>query len=102
MVKRRFWTLAALTVLFALVLSACGTPQGSAPAAEAPVAEAPAEEAASEEAAGEAAPAEEAAPAAEEGEKVIIFGLYQEPEMLNPYIRVQTAADDVGQLSEDG
>lgn len=97
MLKRRLWALTALTIILALVLAACGTPPSTAPAAEAPAAEAPAEEAAAE----EAPAAQEAAPAAE-GEKVIIFGLYQEPELLNPYIRVQTAADDVAQLSEDG
>jgi peptide/nickel transport system substrate-binding protein len=40
---------------------------------------------------------------AETGEaKTIIFGLYQEPEILNPFIRTQTAAVDVAGFSEEG
>ncbi len=47
-------------------------------------------------AAPEAAPAGEGAAAeapAEEGEKTIIVGFYQEPEILNPLIRTQTVAE---------
>ncbi len=40
--------------------------------------------------------------AAPEGEKVIVFGLYQEPEILNGYLRTQTAATDVAALSDEG
>jgi peptide/nickel transport system substrate-binding protein len=59
----------------------------------------------------EAAPAEETAPATEEesteaageeGETVIIYGLYQEPEILNPFLLTQVAANDVGSLVNEG
>ena len=58
-------------------------------------------------AAPEAAPAEEGAAAdaeapAEEGEKTIIVGLYQEPEILNPLIATQTVADEAGNFVEEG
>ncbi len=34
--------------------------------------------------------------------KTIIFGLYQEPEILNPYLRTQNAAGEVGALMDEG
>ncbi|MEZ4719854.1 MAG: hypothetical protein R2851_27775 [Caldilineaceae bacterium] len=56
--------------------------------------------------AGESAPADTgdaaAAPAASDGEKTIIWGVYQEPEILNPAIRTQTVANDVAKLTEEG
>lgn len=51
---------------------------------------------------GAAAEAAPAAAAETTGPKTIIFGLYQEPEILNAFIRTQTAADDVAALSEEG
>jgi peptide/nickel transport system substrate-binding protein len=76
--------IAALMTILLLALAACAAP---------PQAAAPVEEAASE----ESAPAE-----GEAGESVIIFGLYQEPEILNPFIRTQTAANDVGRFMDEG
>jgi peptide/nickel transport system substrate-binding protein len=34
--------------------------------------------------------------------ETIIFGLYQEPEILNPYLRTQNAAGEVGSLIDEG
>ncbi|MCB0131784.1 MAG: peptide ABC transporter substrate-binding protein [Caldilineaceae bacterium] len=53
------------------------------------------------EAASDAAPADAAAPA-DEGEKTIIIGFYQEPEMLNPLIRTQTVANEAANFLEEG
>ncbi|MEZ4584436.1 MAG: hypothetical protein R3A10_22865 [Caldilineaceae bacterium] len=39
---------------------------------------------------------------ASDGEKTIIWGVYQEPEILNPAIRTQTVANDVAKLTEEG
>ena len=63
-----------------------------------------------QEAAAEAAPAAEAthapeaeaAPAAAAGDKQIIYALYQEPEILNPYIATQTVAGEVGAFIVEG
>ncbi len=82
--------LMAAATLMLLVMAGC-----SAPAQQA----APAEQ-------GETAPAsaEGPAPAAQtaSGEKVHILGLYQEPELLNPLIRTQTAANLVAGFVEEG
>ncbi len=56
-------------------------------------------------AAPEAAPAGEGAAAeapAEEGDKTIIVGFYQEPEILNPLIRTQTVADEATNFVIEG
>jgi peptide/nickel transport system substrate-binding protein len=91
MKARQHWAMiAALTVGFALALAGCT----AAPPAEAP--------ATAPEAAAPEAGAEAAAPEAAEGEKVIIFGIYQEPEILNNFIRTQTVADVVAGLAEEG
>lgn len=82
-----------LLLVAALVLAACPASQPAAPSSSAP-----AQEAAP---AAEAAPAE-AAPAAAGGDKQIIFALYQEPEILNPYIATQTAAGEVGTFIVEG
>ncbi|MCB0115446.1 MAG: peptide ABC transporter substrate-binding protein [Caldilineaceae bacterium] len=81
----------ALLLLAVFVMAACAT----TPAAT------PADEPAAAETGSEAAEAPEAAPA-ESGSKVAIFGLYQEPELLNPLIRTQTAANDVGGFVGEG
>lgn len=81
----RFFIMLAAVAVLALVVSACASP--AAPATGAGEAAAPA--------------AEEAAPA-EGGGTTIIYGLYQEPEMLNPLIRTQTAAGEVGHLVGEG
>lgn len=94
----KFPALLLVLMVAALVLSAC-------PAAT-PAAEEAAEPAVTEESAGEAAAETGAQPApaetGTEGEKIVIFGLYQEPELLNPLIRTQTAASDVGHFIEEG
>ncbi len=84
----------ALLVLAALVLAACP----AAPATEAPSTADTGSEAAepSTEAPAEASSTESS------GAKVAIFGLYQEPELLNPLIRTQTAANDVGDFIAEG
>ncbi len=96
--KQMWWT-ASIAVATALALTACGgapaaAPQEAAPAAEeatvAPTAEAPAAE----------APAAEAPAVA--GEKVFIYGLYQEPEILNAFIRTQTVAIEAAGYYEEG
>jgi len=92
---RKSSLLFVLFLLTALVVGACTAPAASpaAPAAEAPAAAVPAAEAPAAEAPAAAAPA---------AEKVIIYGLSQEPELLNPLIRTQTAADDVGDFMMEG
>ncbi len=99
--RKQWWMIASLAVVMALALAACGgAPAAPAPAegeAAAPAAEAtvaPAEEA--------APAAEAAAPAAAEGEKVIIYGLPQEPEILNAFIRTQTVAIEAAGYYEEG
>lgn len=85
----RKWSLTvSLMILLAVVFGACSAP-APAPAGDAPADAAPADT-------GEAA-----APAAD-GEKTLIWAVYQEPEILNPYIRTQTVANDVSGLSEEG
>lgn len=95
--RKQWWWIASLAVVAMFALAACGgapaAPQEAAPA-EAAATEAPVEEAA-------AAPAAEA-PAAAEGEKVLIYGLYQEPEILNPFIRTQTVAIEAAGYYEEG
>lgn len=84
-----------LLLVAALVLAACPAAQPAAPSSSAPAQEAaPAAEATKE-------PAAEAAPAAA-ADKQIIFALYQEPEILNPYIATQTAAGEVGTFIVEG
>ena len=83
----------ALLVLAALVLAAC-------PAA--PATQAPATADAGNEAAEPTTAAPEASSTESSGAKVAIFGLYQEPELLNPLIRTQTAANDVGDFVAEG
>ncbi|MCC9077545.1 peptide ABC transporter substrate-binding protein [Litorilinea aerophila] len=82
---------AAAATLLLLVLAGCS---------------APAQQAAPAEQGEQAAPAsaEGSAPAAQtaSGEKVLILGLYQEPELLNPLIRTQTAANLVAGFVEEG
>lgn len=85
MKTRLRWGVLLLTLAALMVLAGCA---GAPPAAT---------ESQPEEAGEEAA-----APADEGGEKVIVFGLYQEPEILNGYIRTQTAANDVAALSDEG
>ena len=81
----RFIALLALLLVAALALTACAAGQPAAPSSSAPAQEAaPAAEATQ-------APEAEAAPAAA-ADKQIIYALYQEPEILNPYIATQTAA----------
>ena len=84
-IPKQWWWIASLAVVAVLALAACS----GAPAA--PQAAAPAEE----EAAAEA-------PAAAAGEKVIIYGLYQEPEILNPFVRTQTVATEAAGYYEEG
>jgi len=89
-VKRQSTWFLAISVLLSLtiVLAACAP--AAAPAA------APAQEG---EAAAPAAGAEQPAAA---GEKTIIYGVYQEPEILNAFVRTQTVASDVAALTEEG
>ena len=84
--QRKWFLLSTLLVLLAVIFGACAAP-AAAPSGES----APADT-------GEAA----AAPAASTGEKTIIWGVYQEPEILNPAIRTQTVANDVAKLTEEG
>lgn len=104
--RKQWWWVASLLVVALFALAACGgapaAPQEAAPAEQA-AAEAPAEQAAAEAPAEEAA-AEQAAeaPVAAEGEKVLIYGLYQEPEILNPFIRTQTVAIEAAGYYEEG
>ena len=91
--QSRSITLFVLLLVAALALAACPASQPAAPSSSAP-----AQEAAP---VAEAAPAE-AAPAAASGDKQIIFALYQEPEILNPYIATQTAAGEVGTFIVEG
>ncbi|MBI1293912.1 peptide ABC transporter substrate-binding protein [bacterium] len=78
-----------LLMLVVLIVGACAAP------AETP-AQAPAAETGGEAAEAPATTAESS------GAKVAIFGLYQEPELLNPLIRTQTAANDVGDFVSEG
>ncbi|MCC6169861.1 MAG: peptide ABC transporter substrate-binding protein [Caldilineaceae bacterium] len=89
MLKRQAGALALLTAVLAWGLAACSAPNGPAPAAPSPV-ETPAQ----------ANAAAEAAPAG--GEKVIILGLSQEPELLNRALSTQLAAFDIAQFSVEG
>ena len=84
--QRKWFLLSTLLVLLAVIFGACAAP-AAAPAGGS----APADT-------GEAA----AAPAASDGEKTIIWGVYQEPEILNPAIRTQFVANDVAKLTEEG
>jgi peptide/nickel transport system substrate-binding protein len=90
--KSTVWV-ALLLVCAILALAGCaGTNPDAVPAA--PPAEGAATPAASQEA---------AAGTTEAGaEKTIIFGLYQEPELLNYFLRTQTAADVVAHFYEEG
>ena len=87
--RMQWWLVASIAIVAMLVFAGCGAP-ASAPAEEA--AEAPAEEAAEEAAAEPAA----------EGEQIIIYGLYQEPEILNAYIRTQTVASEAARYMDEG
>jgi peptide/nickel transport system substrate-binding protein len=88
--RKQWWLVASLAVVAVMVLAACGGGGAPAAPAEAPAAEAPAAEEAEE------------APAAAAGEKVLIYGLYQEPEILNPFIRTQTVAIEAAGYYEEG
>lgn len=78
MFKPNKWRLyLTLLALLALTVTACAAPAAPAPGGET------SEAAAESSAAGEA-----------EGEKQIIFALYQEPELLNPFIATQTASGE--------
>lgn len=94
--QSRSFALFALLLAAALVLAACPASQPAAPSSSAPAEEAaPAAEATK-------APEAEAAPAEAADDKQIIFALYQEPEILNPYIATQTAAGEVGTFIVEG
>ena len=82
--RRQRATYLALFMILALVLSACAAP--AAPATDS----------------GEAAPSEDATAGEPEGEKQIIYALYQEPELLNPFIATQTAAAETYQFVIEG
>ncbi|MGB5051807.1 MAG: peptide ABC transporter substrate-binding protein [Caldilineaceae bacterium] len=85
-----------LLLIAALVLAACPAAGPAAPSSSAPAQEAaPAAEATHP-------PEAEAAPAAAAADKQIIYGLYQEPEILNPYIATQTAAGEVSTFVIEG
>ncbi len=78
------WTFyLSLLTLLALVVTACATP------AVAPTVDG-----------GDGAADAAAAPA--KGDKQIIYALYQEPELLNPYIATQTAAGEANQFIIEG
>ena len=81
--RMQWWLVASLAVVVVLALAGCAGAPAEAPQEAAPAAEA-------------AAPAEEA------GEKVIIYGLYQEPEILNYYIRTQTVASEAARYMDEG
>ena len=83
--RRQRATYLALFMILALVLSACAAP-APAPAADG----------------GDAAPAEDATAGEAEGEKQVIYALYQEPELLNPFIATQTAAAETYQFAIEG
>ncbi|MBI3957468.1 MAG: peptide ABC transporter substrate-binding protein [Chloroflexi bacterium] len=82
-----------LLLAAALVLVACPAAQPAAPSSAPAQAAAPAAEATK-------APAAETAPAAKD--KQIIFALYQEPEILNPFIATQTAAGEASTFIVEG
>jgi len=86
--QRRLWaTYLSLLLLLALALSACAP---AAPATESG-------DSGEGDAAADSASAEEA-----DGEKQIIYALYQEPELLNPFIATQTAAAETYQFVIEG
>lgn len=89
MVKRQAGALALLTAVLVWGLAACSVPSSPAPAAPSPV-ETPAQ----------AHTAAETPPAG--GEKVIVLGLSQEPELLNRALSTQLAAFDIAQFSVEG
>lgn len=81
--RSAFYPLWAIMVLMALVFAACAP--AAAPTTE--TSEAGGEDtAAASDSAGESEP---------DGDKQIIYALYQEPELLNPYIATQTASGEV-------
>jgi len=91
----RFIAFLALFLVAALALTACAAGQPAAPSSSAPAQEAaPAAKAAQ-------TPEAEAAPAAA-ADKQIVYALYQEPEILNPYIATQTAAGEVSSFIVEG
>jgi peptide/nickel transport system substrate-binding protein len=93
MQKSSTWV-ALLLVCALLILAGCATTNPDAAPAAAPPAEGAATPAAAEEA---------AAPAASTGEgKTIILGLNQEPELLNYFLRTQTAASVVAHFLAEG
>ncbi len=85
-----------LLLALALVFAAC---QPSQPAAETGGAQEAAQPAAEEGAAQEEAAQPEAAPAEP---TTIVYALYQEPEILNPFVATQTAAGEVNSMVVEG
>ncbi len=94
MFGNRMWTLlAVLSLIAVMVLAACG------PTPEPTSAPAPAPTQAKEE---PAAPTEAPKPGADKQGGTLVMGFYQEPELLNPYIRTQTVASVAGGFMERG
>ena len=86
MTQQRRWTkYLSVLLLLALVASACAAP-AAAPTTDG----------------GDAAPAADTAAGTEAAEKQIIYALYQEPELLNPFIATQTAAAETYQFAVEG
>ncbi len=94
MKKKHLVLLIVALVALAVVLAACGG------------AKAPAKPAATKAPAAQPTKAPAAkptkAPAAKKQPKTIIFGLYQEPDVLNPFIATQYAADEVSRMVVEG
>ena len=94
--KHRNWSIViALLVVASMLLAACGTPEATkvpSKATEPPAAEAT----------NTPKPEPTPKPGADKQGGTLIMGFYQEPELLNPYIRTQTVAGIAGQLFERG
>jgi peptide/nickel transport system substrate-binding protein len=88
----------ALLVVTSLVLAACGTPEPT----EAPTKAAEEPTKAEEKATDTPEPTEPPMPGADKQGGTLVMGFYQEPELLNPYIRTQTVASIAGGFLERG
>jgi len=84
--RPRLFTLWTLVILVALVFAACAPTASPASTQSEPVGE------------GESTTGE----GSSDAEKQIIFALYQEPELLNPYIATQTAAGEANSFIIEG
>lgn len=99
--KRTLSLLFSLTLIVA-ILAACGPTEEPAPVAEPTSAQAEAPTAEQAAPTAEPEPTEAPKPGADKQGGSLVMGFYQEPELLNEYIRTQTVADIVGAFFERG